>query len=45
MPQLLAATALTASIYLLGGCGQMGPLYLPQEAPPQVAGEQPTEPT
>ncbi len=35
MPQLLAALALAASLYLLGGCGQTGPLYLPGEAPPE----------
>ena len=50
MPQLLAATALAVSIYLLGGCGQTGPLYLPQEAPPQaetaeVADRQTKEPS
>ncbi len=34
MPQLLAATVLAAALHLLGGCGQTGPLYLPEEAPP-----------
>ena len=33
MPQLLAVAALTALLYLLGGCGQTGPLYLPEDAP------------
>ena len=34
MSRLLAASALAASIHLVVGCGQTGPLYLPQEAPP-----------
>jgi predicted small lipoprotein YifL len=33
MPQTLAVTALAAALYLLGGCGQTGPLYLPENAP------------
>ncbi len=41
MPQTLAAAALAGLIYLLGGCGQTGPLYLPEEAPAQT--EQPAD--
>ncbi len=36
MPQILAATALVTCLYLLSGCGQMGPLYLPEDAPPEA---------
>ncbi len=49
MRQLLAATALSAYLYLLGGCGQTGPLYLPGDEPPitvepaEVASEQGNE--
>ncbi len=35
MPQLFAVAILTALLHLLGGCGQTGPLYLPEEAPPR----------
>lgn len=38
MPHLLAA--LTA-LLLLGGCGQTGPLYLPQEEAPATAPAEP----
>lgn len=36
MHQILTATALVTCLYLLGGCGQMGPLYLPEDAPPET---------
>jgi predicted small lipoprotein YifL len=39
MPQSLAAVALAGLLHLLGGCGQTGPLYLPEEAPAET--EQP----
>lgn len=31
MRYTLAALALTATLALLGGCGQIGPLYMPGE--------------
>ncbi len=37
MPYTFTALALAAFIYLLGGCGQTGPLYLPGEPPPHSA--------
>jgi predicted small lipoprotein YifL len=50
MPQLLATAALAAALYMLGGCGQTGPLYLPEQAPPDedtagTTAHTPTEPT
>lgn len=50
------ATIALAVALLLGGCGQMGPLYLPTEsepgrpapapaAPPDAAAQTPAEPT
>lgn len=50
MPQLLAIAALTAALHMLGGCGQTGPLYLPEQAPPEkdstgMTADKPTEPT
>lgn len=42
MRHLLAIVALAAGLPQLGGCGQTGPLYLPQEpGEPPVAVEQP----
>jgi len=35
MRYLFAALALAATLPLLGGCGQMGPLYMPKEEAPQ----------
>jgi predicted small lipoprotein YifL len=35
MRYTLAALALTAALPLLGGCGQIGPLYMPKEEAPQ----------
>jgi predicted small lipoprotein YifL len=35
MRYTLAALVLTAALPLLGGCGQMGPLYMPKEEAPQ----------
>jgi predicted small lipoprotein YifL len=35
MRYTLAALALAAALPLLGGCGQMGPLYMPKEEAPQ----------
>jgi len=35
MRYTLAALALTVALPLLGGCGQMGPLYMPREEAPQ----------
>ena len=35
MRYFVAALALTAALPLLGGCGQMGPLYMPKEETPQ----------
>ena len=35
MRYFVAALALTAALPLLGGCGQMGPLYMPKEEAPQ----------
>jgi len=35
MRYIFAALALTATLPLLGGCGQMGPLYMPKEEAPQ----------
>ncbi len=50
MPQLIVTAALTAALYLLGGCGQTGPLYLPEQAPPDedtagTTADAPTEPS
>jgi predicted small lipoprotein YifL len=35
MRYTLAALALAVALPLLGGCGQMGPLYMPKEEAPQ----------
>jgi predicted small lipoprotein YifL len=35
MRYTLAALVLTVALPLLGGCGQMGPLYMPKEEAPQ----------
>jgi predicted small lipoprotein YifL len=41
MRYFVAALALTATLPLLGGCGQMGPLYMPkEEKPPSESAEQ-----
>ncbi|MBN7798237.1 LPS translocon maturation chaperone LptM [Parahaliea mediterranea] len=37
MRQLLAALAATCLVLGLQGCGQTGPLYMPDEAPPTNA--------
>jgi len=42
MRYAVAALTLLASLLLLGGCGQTGPLYLPEE---QAQADGPTEPS
>ena len=43
MRYTLAALALTVTLPLLGGCGQMGPLYMPPEEAPQGKPAEPAQ--
>jgi len=41
MRHAISALLLIAALYLMGGCGQMGPLYMPpQETQPTPPAEQ-----
>ena len=40
MRYTVAVTLLAAALHLLGGCGQMGPLYMPTEEAQQVKPEE-----
>lgn len=36
MPRSITTLLLAVALLTLGGCGQTGPLYMPDEAPPQT---------
>ncbi|MCB1841888.1 MAG: lipoprotein [Halioglobus sp.] len=36
MPRYIATVFITLALLFIGGCGQMGPLYMPSEAPPST---------
>ena len=41
MRYTLAALVITLNLPLLGGCGQMGPLYMPEDKPQRNTSMQP----